>query len=355
VLYFLLAIILSVILTFLVSKVALHFNIVDKPGANRHLHKRTVPLLGGIAIFISFWVISFVLYFFTEFLKEDVTGNQLLFLFLGSLIIIILGLFDDIYKVKALNRLVISVIAVFVVMLGGIDFDGITNPLGGTIGLDFWQISLGNFGSILVVADLLIFFWLIGMMYTTKVMDGLDGLTTGIVLIGSLLIAAIATTTKFNQPDIKILCLVFAGSLLGFLWFNFYPAKIFLGEGASMFVGLTLGFLAVVSGGKIATALLVMAVPVLDLARVMCRRIHKGKSIMEGDREHLHFKLLDLGFSHKYAVLFLYVIALMFGLTTLIFTSTFKIVALGVLFFGMIIFEIYLNKKIPSVLKELNK
>jgi len=343
--YFLSAIILSIVLTVLVSKVALRFNVVDQPDEGRHLHKKVIPLLGGMAVFLSFWIVSFVVYFGTDFLKEDINFNQLSFLFLGSLIIMVLGWFDDVYKIKALNRLLISAFAVFVVMLGGINFDGITNPLGGTIGLDFWQISLGGFGNILVIADLLIFFWLLGMMYATKVLDGLDGLSSGVVLIGAMLIAAIASTAEFFQPDIKLLCLIFAGSLLGFLWFNFYPAKIFLGEGGSMFIGLTLGFLAIVSGGKIATALLVMAVPVLDLVRVMYRRNRQGKSIMEGDREHLHFKLLDLGFSHPQAVLFLYAVAFLFGITTLVFESAYKLAVLGILFLGMLVFEIVINKR----------
>jgi UDP-GlcNAc:undecaprenyl-phosphate GlcNAc-1-phosphate transferase len=331
-----------------VSKFALYFNIVDKPDTSRHWHEKGIPLLGGVAIFLSFWIISFAIYSFTNFLKEDINGKQLLFLFLGSLVIMILGFFDDLYKIKALNRLLISAVAVFLVMLGGINFDGITNPLGGTIGLDFWQISLGGWGNILVIADLLIFFWLIGMMYTTKVLDGLDGLSTGIVLIGALLIASIASTSKFYQPDIKILCLVFAGSLLGFLWFNFYPAKIFLGEGGSMLLGLILGFLAIVSGGKIATALLVMAVPVLDLARVIYRRHYLHHSILEGDREHLHFKLLDLGLTHRQSVLFLYAMAFLFGITTLIFTSVYKLIILMILFLAMIIFEILISKKYSS-------
>lgn len=338
--YFLLATIFSLLFTFAVGKIARYFNIVDKPIGGRHVHQKEIPLLGGAGIFLSFWLIT-ITWFFLD--QPDFSLRQLGFLFLGSLLVMMVGFFDDKYKTSAKKRLFLTALAVLIVMLGGMNFDGITNPFGGTFGLDFWQIGT-PWGIILVAADLLVFFWILGMVYSTKVLDGLDGLSAGIVLIGCLMIAALASMAKFFDPDIKTMSLVFAGSILGFWFLNFYPAKIFLGEGGSMFLGLVLGFLAVVSGGKIATALLVMAIPVLDLGRVIFKRYKNKKRIFEGDREHLHFKLLDLGLNQRQAVLILYGIALLFGLSTLVLPSFYKMLVLGFLVLFMILFEIKVSR-----------
>lgn len=343
-LYFLLAVACAFVLTYLIAALARYFKILDIPSGDRHLHSKAVPLLGGLAIFLSFW--SVVVLVLIQG-KYNLNERQLVFLFFGGLIVMILGFFDDKYKLSARSRLLVSALAVLVVMIGGIKFDGITNPLGGTIGLDMWPIYT-TLGRILPIADLLVFFWILGMSYSTKILDGLDGLSTGIAFIGAIMIAALASTAKFYQPDIRILSLIFAGGCLGFLFLNFSPAKIFLGEGGSIFLGLMIGFLAVASGGKIATALLVMAVPVLDLARVIYHRRKIGQPIFSGDREHLHFKLLDMGLSQKQAVLLLYAIAFLFGITTLILPSVYKILVLGFLFLAMIVFEVKISKNIKN-------
>jgi UDP-GlcNAc:undecaprenyl-phosphate GlcNAc-1-phosphate transferase len=127
--------------------------------------------------------------------------------------------------------------------------------------------------------------------------------------------------------------------------FNFNPARIFLGESGSLFLGFVLGILAVISGGKIATALLVMAVPILDLARVLIVRFISGKKISEGDREHLHFRLLDRGLSVRKTVLLMYAISFLFGMTTLILPSGIKLIALIILMLGMVGVGIWLNKE----------
>lgn len=343
--FFLVAFVISLIFTLVIKYLAQKLDITDKPDEKRKKHNKNIPLLGGTAIYISFWIVVWGLYFLTDFLKSDINLRQLLFLFLGTSFVIIIGFFDDKYKLSAKKRLFLSLLAVFVVMLGGMQFDGITNPWGGTVGLDFWQISFGSLGVVLVIADFLIFLWILGMIYTTKVLDGLDGLASGVVFFGAVLVASIASSLKFYQPDIAVLSLVFAGSILGFLLFNFYPAKIFLGEGGSMFLGMVLAVLAVVSGGKIATALLVMAIPILDLLRVIILRLKNKKKLFEGDRKHLHFQLLDIGWHHRNTVLVLYLISFSFGLSTLFLHSLNKLIALGVLFIIMLLFATYVFSK----------
>lgn len=340
--YFLIAFALSIIFTLIFKKIAVFFDITDKPDGVRKKHKNPVPLLGGTAIFLSFWLTTLFLFF-----KDEISADlamRFFGVFLGSMLLIFLGYADDRHGLSAKVRLIFSILASFLVILGGVGLTAITNPLGGILPLDFWRLKIG-FGEFVVLADLLVFFWIMGMMYTVKILDGLDGLATGVVFIGSLMIFFLSSYTIFKQPDTALMSLVLAGACLGFLLFNFYPAKIYLGEGGGLFLGFILGVLAIISGGKIATALLVMAVPVFDLIRVIISRIKNHQPIFKGDRRHLHFQLLDLGLSETKTVFILYALALMFGLTTLFFPSGLKIITL--LFLGLVMFGfgIFIDKK----------
>ncbi|MBU0545640.1 undecaprenyl/decaprenyl-phosphate alpha-N-acetylglucosaminyl 1-phosphate transferase [Patescibacteria group bacterium] len=343
--YFILAFALSLVATYAVKKFAERAGIVDRPDEKVKKHKKAVPLLGGLAIFLSFWLVVAYLAFFTNLFGANLQPQKLIMVFIASVPLMIIGYFDDKHKLPAVWRLGLSAVCVLLLVLGGLGLNKITNPFGGVLYLDFWQINLGFLGYFSLVSGSLVFLWIIGMMYTTKILDGLDGLSTGIASIASFMIFFIANGERWHQPDVALLSLVFAGACLGFLVFNFYPAKIFLGEGGSLFVGFMLGVLSVISGGKIATALLVMAVPILDLARVVFVRARKGQSIFKGDREHMHFRLLDLGFSHRQTVLLYYTIAFIFGITTLFFQSIQKLFALAVLLALMCLFGFWLGKK----------
>ena len=343
--YFLIAFILSLVFTFFTLKLAKKLNIVDKPEEERKFHNREVPLLGGLAIFLSFWLVVGYLVFFTEIIQKHIEPRELIGVFVGSLVLMILGFFDDEKNISPGARLLISCLAVGVTVIGGVDLQKITNPFGGVINLEFFRVDMFGYGHIFIIADLIVFFWLLGMMYTTKILDGLDGLTTGIVFIGSLIIASLSSTVKFFQPETATLALVLAGSCLGFLFFNFYPAKIFLGEGGSLLLGFLLGVLAVIAGGKIATALLVMAIPILDLVRVIFMRLRHGQPIYKGDRRHLHFQLIDAGLGHRQSVILFYLIAFAFGFTTLFLQSWQKLLVLGLLSVAMLVLGFYLAKK----------
>jgi UDP-GlcNAc:undecaprenyl-phosphate GlcNAc-1-phosphate transferase len=340
--YFFFSFFLSFVLTLLIKWLALGYDIVDKPDGQRKIHGRIVPLLGGVAIFLAFWLTIFFL-FLTGGLSS-IFSEHLLGVFFGGLVLIILGYFDDRYNLPVKIRLGVSVLAVLLVLIGGVGIDGITNPLGGILSLDMWKLSLLG-GEFVVLADILVFFWLMGMMYTTKILDGLDGLATGIIMIGGVMIFLLSTFTIFKQADVSLVSLVLVGACLGFLLWNFYPAKIFLGEGGGLFLGFILGVLAIISGGKIATALLVMAFPVFDLVRVIYLRIKNKQSMTLGDRRHLHFQLVDVGFSQRQVVLFLYAVAFIFGMTTLFFPSHLKIITLIVLGLAMVTVGVLLDKK----------
>ncbi|MBI5221524.1 MAG: undecaprenyl/decaprenyl-phosphate alpha-N-acetylglucosaminyl 1-phosphate transferase [Candidatus Magasanikbacteria bacterium] len=344
--YFFIAAAFSFLLTLVVKKFAQKLQIVDRPNEERKQHANAVPLLGGSAIFVSFWCIVFYLYNYSGIIFKHLNARQLVLFFLAGLIIMVVGYYDDKFKIVYHYRLLFSALSVLLVLAGGLNFDGITNPFGGTIGLDFWKIHTQYFGTILVGVEIIAFLWLMGMIYTVKILDGLDGLATGVVMIGALAVTALSGgSTKFLQPDVSLVALVLAGSCLGFLFFNFFPAKIFLGEGGGQFLGLMLGAIAIIAGSKIATALLVMAVPIIDLIYVIIGRLKNHQSISEGDRRHLHFRLVDSGFKQWQAVSIFYLFAALFGISALFMTSIWKLMTLLSLIFVVIILETVVSRQ----------
>ena len=331
---FVITLFLSATLTFLVMKLANKLKIVDKPDEERKIHAREIPLLGGLAVFAAFFII---LYFIHDKL---LTGNLLprhwLGFFIGGAWLMLGGFLDDKYNLKPNQQIVWPILAIASVIIGGVEIEKITNPFGGFIYLG-------------AVSSALIALWLLGMMYTTKLLDGLDGLVGGMTAIGAMIIFLFTMSEKYYQPDIALAALILAAACLGFLLFNWYPAKIFLGEGGSLFLGFSLGVLAVISGGKIAIALLVMGLPILDVVWTILRRLAAGKNPFKfADRKHLHFRLLNMGLSVKKSVLFFYAVSIIFGLAGLFLQSRGKILALALLLAIMILivmFFAYLDRK----------
>ncbi len=319
---------LSLIVTWWVRRMAWTWNILDEPVGGRKIHTTPTPLLGGLALCIT--VVSLVLVFLQSgwLAVEPLSGHVMVGLLVASLIVLIGGVIDDAYSLHPLAQLVWPVLAICVVVFAGIRVDYITDPRGGIVLLENWHIVVPS-----VVAAL----WLLGMMYTTKILDGLDGLASGIGLIGSVIIFVVSLS--WNEPfsSVSVLALVVAGSLFGFLVFNFHPASIFLGESGSVLTGFWLGVLAIVSGSKIATALLIMGIPILDLGWVIVRRLCiDKKSIASADQKHLHHRLLALGWGQRRTVLFLYFLTLLFGSVALWQETIGKLIALTVLVVVMI-------------------
>lgn len=333
--YFTIAFLISVAATLAVRFIAARFGVVDRPDGGRKRHERPVAQWGGLAIFVSFWAVTGYLLIWHPLYQVDIFSQKLLGVFIATLILVILGAWDDARSLPVAFRFGAAVIATLIAIGFGLGLQKITNPFGGYF----------NLTPVFGVADIMVFVWLLGMMFTTKILDGLDGLATGITAIGAGMIYFLTATPRFYQPNVGLLSLVFAGSLLGFLAFNFYPAKIFLGEGGSLLIGFILGVLAIISGGKIATALLVMAVPILDLGRVIYGRLRRGQPVFQGDRSHLHFVLLDLGLGERTTVVLLYAISFLFGITTLFLQSREKLVALLLLLVAMIALGWQVNRK----------
>lgn len=335
---FIFTILLSAGLTFLVLKIAKKLNITDRPDTERKFHQGDVPLLGGLAIFFAFFMVLF--FCRGQLLSGDLLPSHWLGFFIGAGFLMIGGFLDDKYNLKPVQQFIFPCLAIISVIAGGVQIEKITNPLGGYFYLG--SISAG-----------LIAFWLLGMMYTTKLLDGLDGLVSGLSAIGSLVIFLFTLTSKYYQPDIGLAALVLAAASIGFLFFNWHPAKIFLGEGGSLFLGYALGVLAIISGGKIAIALLVMGIPILDVGWTILRRLVNGQNPFKfADRKHLHFRLLETGLSERIAVLLFYAISIIFGLSALFLQSIGKIFALAVLaglMLLIVIFFAYLDRKRKSV------
>lgn len=315
---------LSIIITPFIKKMALSFGIVDKP-APRKIHERPIPLLGGLAVFLSF-IIGLIFLWLGGFIVDGrITNNHVIAIILSGIVLMVGGLMDDKFNLKPSRQVIFPVIAAIIIILSGIKIQFITNPFGGV--LEFHT----------AVGTAIAFFWLLGMVYTTKFLDGLDGLVSGVTFIGSLVIFIVSLYWDVQMSGTSFIALLLAGSVLGFLMFNWNPAKIFLGEGGSVFCGFMLGVLAIISGSKIATALLIMGIPILDVLWVITNRILQGKSPVQADKKHLHFRLLDIGFSHKQAVLFLYFVTATFGISSIFLLTKGKIIGLTFLIIVMTI------------------
>jgi UDP-GlcNAc:undecaprenyl-phosphate GlcNAc-1-phosphate transferase len=255
-------------------------------------------------------------------------------------VLAVVGVIDDIKGVAAWKRLFWQVIAAGVALAGGIGIVTITNPLGGNIDLSAARFGfdfLGHTYHITPIANLLSILWMVGMVNVVNFLDGLDGLASGVSAIAALVIFALSISPDVNQPLVALLALILAGSALGFLPFNFYPARIFMGDAGAYVLGITLAMLAIYSGGKLATALLVLGFTILDALWAVVRRLRRGVHPFTADREHLHHLLLEAGLSQRSAVLLLYLLAAIFGLAALSLHSFEKLIALMVLMATVIV------------------
>src|SRR3989344_5102706 len=329
---FLSAFLISVILTYLIRLLVLKLKILDQPGEPRKIHPVPVPALGGLAIFLTYFLVMLIFSRYGFLTDGRITFQHLTGIIIGGALLMIGGYFDDKYSLKPQQTFIWPVLAALVMVFSGLSLHYITNPFGGL--LFFGSSWLGS---------ILVFLWLLGIMYTTKFLDGLDGLVSGITGIGALILFVVSLFWDKPLSGTSILCLILAGAAFGFLVWNFNPAKIFLGESGSLFLGFMLGVLSLISGAKIATALLILGIPILDVAWVIARRVFKEKkSAFVGDNKHLHFRLLDAGLNQRQAVLLLYLLTLLFGTASLFQQTIGKLITLGILLIVMICLALWL-------------
>lgn len=304
---------------FLLSAGLLYFaknfflKIFRAPSGGRHIEEGKIPRGGGVIVIAVFLFLVF-------FNSDLVFDKAFLGLAVSVFIILLYGILDDIFDLSVKWQFLFQFIAVLPVISAGVRIDLIRNPLAGFLGgeaIRFDQIELLGFS---VFGSLVILGWLLVLMNAMNFLDGVDGLAGGVSFLAFLAIFALSLSAAVNQPAIAILAAVSGGAVLGFLIFNFPPAKIFLGTSGSVFLGFLVGVLAVYSGAKIATASLVLVLPLLDLVFVVVRRLKDGVSIFQADNRHLHHKLLAAGFTQKQILLFYCSFAALIGCAALFFS-----------------------------------
>ncbi|KMY51861.1 glycosyltransferase family 4 protein [Peribacillus loiseleuriae] len=296
----LLCFIASLIITPLVKKFAFKIGATDKPN-QRKVHQKIMPRLGGLAIYISF-LIGWV------FLRP--TDELTIPLLIGSLIIIVTGIIDDMRELSAKVKLLGQIIAALIVVLGGAQVHFINLPFGGVI----------EFGILSIPLTIV---WIVGITNAINLIDGLDGLAAGVSSIALITISGMA----FLEGDVFVSSVAFIllGSTLGFLAYNFHPAKIFMGDTGALFLGFMIAVLSLL-GFKNVTAIslivpiIILGVPISDTFFAIIRRIKHKKPLSAPDKSHLHHCLLEIGFSHKQTVLLIYAMAACCGLAAFIFS-----------------------------------
>lgn len=337
-----LSFVIGTIATWLMRRLALRWGAVDRPSdaPDRKHHAIPIPLLGGLAMIAASLTCWWILTWAGVLITSVFPLKYLIGLSVAGILLAIGGAWDDRWKLSPGKQIIWPALAALAVIIAGVGVDFITNPWGGLISLHQFDLTVFRWSGVAyqltLWADVFTFIWVLGMMYTTKILDGLDGLVSGVGVIGAIVVFLLTLRPEVNQSSIGLLALGFGGAAAGFLVFNWHPAKIFLGESGALFVGFVLGTLAIISGGKIATALLIMGLPILDLAWVIIQRrfIRHTSPWRTADRSHLHLRLLDAGLSVRQSVLLLYGVTALFGVSTLYFAGLQKVyalLALGVL------------------------
>ncbi len=317
-------------LTPLSARIGRRVGAIDRPG-DRRAHAGEVPRIGGIALFGGFMggaALTFALWRPAN--PDDM--RRLMAVVAGTIFVFLFGLWDDRRELPAWPQFAAQAAAASIAIAGTVFIERFTNPL--TNQLVVIPESLPFLGWGVVVAITL--FWVTGMMNTVNWLDGLDGLATGVGLIAATLFAI--HSYRLGQPEIALFPTALAGACLGFLPFNFHPARVFMGTAGAMVLGYALATLSILAPARIATALLVMGVPIIDVAWLIVSRWRRGESPTHPGRDHLHHRLLALGLGQRQIVALYYLFCLLFGgLALMVASRLFKLIALLVLGIGTLI------------------
>ena len=310
----------SFLLTPLIRRVAVRYGAIDRPN-QRRVNALPVPRGGGVAVAVAFVSVSIgllglnVLAPFVA-VPPSVQLSDLVGLFLGGILATAFGVVDDALDLRARWQFVGQLgLALFAIALGFV-VDFVANPFGAG------SLRLGG-----VISIGFTVLWIAGMINSINFIDGLDGLSSGIGLIAAVTLGVISLTPQVGQPFIAVLCFALAGSLLGFLRWNFHPAAIFAGTSGVMFLGYTLALLSILGTAKVAVAMLVLGVPIIDAFWIIVRRLAERRSPFSPDRGHLHHRLLDVGLSHRQTVLLIYAICVVLAILALFLSGATQIYA----------------------------
>ncbi|MBX6377608.1 MAG: undecaprenyl/decaprenyl-phosphate alpha-N-acetylglucosaminyl 1-phosphate transferase [Clostridia bacterium] len=291
---------LAFALTPVVRRVALRIGVVDRPG-ERSVHTRPVPLLGGVAIFLAFGAGVAATGGLSSLPARGILA--------GGALMLVVGIVDDYRPLRPAVKLAGQLAAAVVLLFAGVRIDFVTNPWGGLLALGPWAYPLT-------------LLWVVAIINVVNLMDGLDGLAAGVTSIACVTLALVAWQTQ--QPlEAVLLIAALAGSALGFLPYNFNPARIFMGDAGSMFLGYVLAAVSVEGSVKspaavaLAVPLLVLGLPIADTFLAILRRLQSGRPVGQADRDHLHHRLLRLGLNQREAVLWMYMVTGWLGVSAL--------------------------------------
>ena len=309
-------------LTPLAIRIGKRLRLIDRPHGP-YIDVRPLVRVGGVVIFVSFALTALI------FLPLD---KHLSALLLGGLWLAVVGTVDDVFNLSPLVLGVSHLAAALILVWGGVGINFISNPLAFLAGPQIFQLNIGK----IPFADFFTLVWVFALINIVDWLDGLDGLASGVGVIASAVILGISLI--FHTPATAILSLALGGVLLGFLLFNFSPAKILLGSGGYL-LGFFLAALSIYSGGKIATALLVLALPILDTSIVLIHRFRRGQPLHLGDKTHLHHRLLEKGLSVRQVVLLEWGLCGLLGAVAVLLTGWKKLLAIAAVFAVGLIFN----------------
>ncbi|MDO4772939.1 MAG: MraY family glycosyltransferase [Bacillota bacterium] len=286
--------VISYFFTPIVIKIAKHVNAIDVPKDERRVHKTPIPLIGGLGIYVSVMLCMMI--------YVDMPNDKILSIMVASLIIIFVGFIDDINPLDAKYKFIVQIVAAAIIVYGGIRIRAF-QPFF----MSDSQIVFGYLFSAFVTI-----FWIVGITNTINFIDGLDGLTGGIATISSIAISYIAISN--GRIEIAVISIILAGACLGFLPYNFNPARIFMGDTGALFLGFMLAVISIEGTIKGAVAvtliapMLALGIPIFDTSFAIFRRLRKGMAPWEADKGHLHHRILDLGYGQRITVITLYII-----------------------------------------------
>jgi UDP-GlcNAc:undecaprenyl-phosphate GlcNAc-1-phosphate transferase len=338
------AALLAATLAPLAARLGRRWGLVDFPGGRRQ-HAAPTPRIGGIALFGSFFSVALVLYLIGFVFQEPAVPDDALRLrgvLLGTAFVFVVGLLDDRFELGPVPQYVAQFVAALIAIIHTVFIQEVTNPL---VGAPQHLPDVVTFAFTVV--------WVTGMMNTVNWLDGLDGLAVGVGAIAALLFAIhsynLARVHEPMRTNVALFPVALAGACIGFLPFNFHPARVFLGGAGAMTLGYALATLAILAPARIATALLVMGIPIIDVAWLIVSRWRRGARPSQGGRDHLHFRLLDRGLSQRRIVLLYYGFCAFFGSLALLMPSgLYKLLALIVMAILMVAGLAWLSRSVDN-------
>ncbi len=305
---FLVALLLTILFTPMVRRLAPQIGAVDHP-SERKVHHGDIPRAGGIAIFLGFMISMLIALIWGNIAGLHINLRPIIGLFLGSIVIVLVGILDDIRGVSPWKKLFWQILGAAIAVYFGVEINFVTNPINGIMPLGFLTIPIT-------------LLWIVGMTNAINLIDGLDGLAAGVTAISAATLFFVALRT--HQIGSALLLLALAGSALGFLRYNFFPASVFLGDSGSYFLGFILAGASIIGVFKttlvvaLIVPIMILGVPIFDTLFAILRRIKEKKGLFAADNQHIHHLLLRAGFNQREAVMAIYIACFLLSIAALV-------------------------------------